>query len=475
MRKKTLLTLIALTVWGITAIRAQDFIVGNIQYSILSPSENTVEVVSKTPLYSGAMTIPATATFNGVTYSVVKIGNKAFENCVDLIRVELSEGITTIGDNAFSTCNNLISLTLPESLTTIGGWFIMRCTSLATLHFPKNVSSLGYYALESSQSGVGGLQSVTVAEDNQHYSAVDGVLYNKDKTTVLFYPAAKPGTRNNVPEALQTKAKIAFYFAKNLTEITFPETLKKIEASVFQHSGVKSVFVSKNLTEISSRSFYDSWGLESITVAEDNPEWSSVDGVLFNKDKTTLILYPKYKPGTEYEIPSTVTKLGRWAFDNTQKYLTSLTIPAGVTEIGEYGALLRTEPSFTITCKAIVPPVVNYNVFLNANTHGTLYVPVGSLAAYQVADQWEDFGTIEEKVFTGLTPSFAGHEIEICGGKGVIYVTSVSSRLLGGEVVKVYNLSGALVRTAPLGNIANIPSGAYVVEIGARTEKVVVQ
>ena len=301
-------------------------------------------------------------------------------------------------------------------------------------------------------------------------------MFNNDKTALLFYPAAKSGTSYDVPNTVLIIVFAAFYFTITLTEITFPEELKTIETNAFQQSGVKSINLSKNTTEISSLSFYDSRGLENITVHEDNPEFSAVDGVLFNKNKTTLIIYPKYKPGTEYEIPSTVTKLGRWAFDNTQNYLTSLIIPEGVTEIRDNGAKINSEPAFTVTCKAAAPPTLGSNVFpYYANTQGALYVPVGSLAAYQVADQWEDFGTIEEKVFTGLTPSFAGHEIEICGGKGVIYVTSVSSRLLGGEVVKVYNLSGALVRTAPLGNIANIPSGAYVVEIGARTEKVVVQ
>ena len=132
--------------------RAHDFVVDGIYYNITSSSvPYTVAVASSTQYraYSGAVTIPESVTYNGVTYSVTSIDSYAFYCCSGLTSVTIPNSVTSIDKYAFSACNGLTSVTIPNSVTSIGSCAFTSCSGLTSVTIPNSVTSIGYYAFSN--------------------------------------------------------------------------------------------------------------------------------------------------------------------------------------------------------------------------------------------------------------------------------------------------------------------------------------
>jgi hypothetical protein len=168
-------------------------------------------------------------------------------------------------------------------MTTIGYRAFSR-TGLTSITIPGNVFKIECSAFQGTA-----LTSITVAADNSHYSFEDGALFNKDKTVLLRYLPSRQSASYTIPGSVKT---------------------------------------------IKDQAFGGFAGLTSIMVAIDNAHYSSIDGVLFNKDKTVLIRYPAGKQGA-YTIPDGVKTIGSGAFSGCGR-LTSVTIPNSVTSIEEF-------------------------------------------------------------------------------------------------------------------------------------------
>ena len=126
----------------------------------------------------------------------------------------------------------------------------------------------------------------------------------------------------------------AFNGCANLTSIIIPDSITSIGDFAFENcSGLTSITIPDSVTSIGDHAFYNCSSLTSITVSENNKYFSSLNGVLFNKDKTELITYPIGNERTEYTIPDSVTSIGNFAFYNCSS-LTSITIPDSVASIG---------------------------------------------------------------------------------------------------------------------------------------------
>ena len=124
----------------------------------------------------------------------------------------------------------------------------------------------------------------------------------------------------------------AFGGYTSLTGITIPDSVTEIKFEAFSNcTGLTSITIPSSVTEIEGYAFFNCTGLTGINVCDNNPYYSSINGVLFNKEKTSIILYPAGKTGT-YTIPYSVTEIGMWAFAGTS--LTSITIPTKMTKIG---------------------------------------------------------------------------------------------------------------------------------------------
>ena len=237
-----------------------------------------------------------------IPYGVSSIGEGAFDYC-KLTNITIPNSVTNIGEGAFNECLWLNSIIIPNSVKNIGERAFSNCSSLTSVTIPNSVTNIGGNAFSWSS-----VSSINVVNDNPYYCSIDGVLFDKQRTTLIQYPCGKHGEYiipNNV-----TIEYDAFDQCWGLTSITIPTNI-----SGLQDSGLLKAWSS----------------LSSINVVDDNPYYSSIDGVLFDKQRTTLIKCPSEKQGT-YAIPYGVSSIGEGAFDHCK--LTNITIPNSVTHIG---------------------------------------------------------------------------------------------------------------------------------------------
>jgi uncharacterized protein (TIGR02145 family) len=188
-----------------------------------------------------------------------------------------------------------------------------------------------------------------------------------------------------IPNTVQTIGAAAFRECRDLISLTIPSSVRGIGSFAFD--GCLNLI--HPITIPNSVEFIDEWafhGTVDIDVAIDNPKFSSVDGVLFNKDKTTLIQYPAYKKSTSYTIPDGVIVIGNESFNANM--LRTVTIPSSVADIGRnafsgVNSIIVLNPT---------PPKADGMAFSRL---GCLYVPESSLSAYYSADVWRNFSCIK--------------------------------------------------------------------------------
>jgi glucan-binding YG repeat protein len=228
--------------------------------------------------------------------------------------------VETIGNNAFQYCVSLTYVTIPDSVETIGQYAFTSCASLESITIPKNVTTIA----RTPFSRCGSLKTILVDAANNNFIAEGGVLFNKDKTTLIAYPAGKTGTTYAVPEGVTTIVNSTFEGCTSLESITIPASVTTIGQSAFD----------------------DCSSLESIIVDAGNNYFISADDVLFNKAKTTLIACPPGKAG-DYIVPDGVTSIETFAFRSCAA-LKSVTIPGSVTVIAYQSFLSAGLTSLTL-------------------------------------------------------------------------------------------------------------------------------
>lgn len=258
------------------------------------------------------------------------------------------EGVFEIGFLAFDACQNLTGITFPSSLEIIGDLAFYCCNSLTVLDFPASVISIGEQALDC-----GKLTEIRVAAANPAYSSQEGVLFDKTKETLIRYPEAINGPYI-IPNSVKKIAKLAFSFCKGLTDITIPEGVIRIDNLAFGNcEGLTSITIPASVNAIGSSVFSEAYYLARIEVAPGNGSYSSLDGVLFNKERQVLLICPEAKTGA-YIIPDGVTTIRDSAFFDCT-HLTDITVPASVTEIG-YEAFILCRNLKKITFLSLNPP-----------------------------------------------------------------------------------------------------------------------
>ncbi|MBC8207434.1 MAG: leucine-rich repeat domain-containing protein [Kiritimatiellales bacterium] len=238
---------------------------------------------------TGTLTIPP---------SVASIENYAFEGCSGLTGLTIPSSVTSIGSGAFKDCSSLTgTLTIPSSVTLIDFYVFRNCSGLTGVTIPSSVTEIRGYA---------------------------------------------------------------FYGCSGLTGLTIPSSV----------------------TTLGGYEFRKCSSLSAITVAAENPAYMSADGVLFNKNQTTLKQCPGGKTGN-YTIPSSVTSIGNYAFEGCSGLIGTMTIPSSVTSIGD-GAF---EDCSSLTGAMTIPSgvtLIDLYVFRNCSGLTGLTIPssVTSIRGY---------------------------------------------------------------------------------------------
>ena len=262
--------------------------------------------------------------------SVTSIGDCAFYSCEKLTEISIPPTLKSLGESVFENCENLTSIIIPDTVTSIEER-AFYCSNITSIYIPKSVISIGNSAFGNCPN----LSEITVSNDNKYYTTKDGVLFNKLMSKLICYPAGKDGSSYTVPESVTSLEPYAFQ-GTQLNTITLPKNLITIrEGALGYNNGLYTITIPESVTNIEPNAFANSNNLEEILVDKNNKKYSTKDGVLFNKNLTTLIYYPSSNPDTEYSVPSGVTTIKDYAFFGIPN-LQRINIPASVTSIGKY-------------------------------------------------------------------------------------------------------------------------------------------
>ncbi len=291
---------------------------------------NSVTTISKN-CFDGctniaSITIPEGVTvleeraFNGCTNlnninlptTLKTIGIGCFNNCTNLTSITIPEGITTIESETFSGCENLSEVILPNSLTTINAYAFLSqggegLSNLREIYIPENVTYIAtndFYVVDGEIHNViqpgaffGNNTNINVDENNKVYSSEDGVLFNKDKTELLFFPTMREGTYT-IPSTVKTIKDCAFSYSQ-LTEITIPENVETIGLGAFCYCNIEKFNIEEGLKNIEMLAFSNCYGF------------------------------------TDILIPNSVTHMAEYIFDNHNTLLENIYFAAGNNPIPE--------------------------------------------------------------------------------------------------------------------------------------------
>jgi hypothetical protein len=273
--------------------------------------------------------------------SVTSTGRQAFVGCHSLTRVKISNRMTSIEDSTFHSCGGLTSVTIPSSVTSIGYSAFAHCSGLTSVIIPNSVTSIvgGAFDFCSSLTSVTIPNSVTSIEFFTFANCYSLTSVTIPNSVTSIGGGAFSGcsglTSMTIPNSVTSIGSNAFSYCSGLTSVTISNSVTSIESNAFSYcSGLTSVTISNSVTSIGYGPFAKCGSLTEITVNPLNAAYSSSDGILFDKNQTTLIQFPSGKTGI-YLIPESVTNIGDDAFNGCSG-LTSVTIPNSVTSIGGY-------------------------------------------------------------------------------------------------------------------------------------------
>ena len=292
--------------------------------------------------------------------------------------------VTSIGANAFQSCNSLTSVTIPNSVTTIGDAAFNNIVSLKSLIISNNVKIIPYSMCWYCTS----LTSVTI------------------------------------PSGVTTITSGAFGGCGSLTVVTIPDSVTRIDPGVF---------------------FY-CWSLNAFVVDANNPNYRSVDGVLYDKTITTLVQCPQEKAGA-FTIPNTVTTIGNGAF-NYCTDLNSITIPSSVTTIEDW-AFYVCNSLTSMTIPSSVTTIATY-AFCACTSLTTVTISEGvtsigfymfggctSLTSITIPNSVTTIGEYAFYQCTSLISVTIPNSVTTIGGAAFAYCYSLTSVIIPGSVTTI--------------------------------------
>ena len=249
-------------------------------------------------------------------YKVVAIGRDAFSFHRTLKCVNLPQTVTSIGRSAFDSCFSLENINLPNSITFIDEFAFVWCTSLESVFLPKNLSFIGDNAFYECN-----ILSFSVPDDNDSYCDINGVLFSKDKKTLVRYPAGKVDPLYTIPDSVTSIANGAFSGCTSLKKIHLSDKLNYIGEDAFSDcTSLTTITIPDSVTYIGNGAFSGCKSLYQVYLPQ---------GITAINDETFFGCTSL----TNIGLTKNVTSIGYRAFAFTG--LKYITIPSGVKTIGE--------------------------------------------------------------------------------------------------------------------------------------------
>ena len=251
---------------------------------------------------------------------ITSIGSFAFSGCSNLVNITIPEGVTEIGWYAFSGCSSLVSITIPDSVTSMEDDVFSGCSSLVCITIPESVTSIEYGTFEGCSS----LESINVNENNKYYVSENGILFNKNKTKIIKYPAGKKDMKEyTIPDDVTVIGEYAFSGCNNLENINISNNVTKIDNYAFKEcSSLTNIHIPEGITYIGAETFAGCSSLKTIKIP------NSITHILIGAFKDCINL-------ASINIPDSVTRMGEEVFRGCNS-LESIDIPDGISSIGEY-------------------------------------------------------------------------------------------------------------------------------------------
>ncbi len=384
-KKLSLLFVLMLSTLTASAYDAQ---IDGIYYNLVTKAKQA-EVTYGDSEYTGSVTIPATVTYNDVTYSVTSIGGGAFQVpwYSGLTSVTIPNSVTSIGEYAFEGCSGLTSMTIPNSVTSIGNGAFSGCFGLTELTIPNSVTSIG----EGTFSGCTSLTSLTIP--NSVTSIGKGAFENCSGLTSV-----------KIPNSVTSIGEYAFEGCSGLTEVT-SEITEPFTFGTYAFDYISSNCVLKVPYGTQSAYIAKGWttsvfkgGLKEVLPEE----FCGINYDFDSNTKQATVIASDIKYTGSVTIPSTVTykgvtydviAVGNNAFSDCSD-LTSVTIPNSVTSIGLLAFSNCTGLTDVFCYAENVPSTVSSAFSYTPISSVTLHVPRGSVEEYKAADPWSGFGNI---------------------------------------------------------------------------------
>ncbi|MDH8702154.1 hypothetical protein M2138_001514 [Dysgonomonadaceae bacterium PH5-43] len=353
------------------------------------------------------------------------------------------ETITTpnvIGSYMFFQ-TNLSSIVLPNSITGIGEGAMYGCANLTSVTIPSDVNNIEKNAFTDCIN----IREFKVSNENETYSSLEGVLFDKDTTVLVAYPNAKSDTYS-IPNSVIEIKESAFESCASLIDIIIPNSVTKIGDNAFKGCAcLASIIIPNGVTKIGSSVFTNCIGLENIVI----PNGVTTIGSYAFRGCVSL---------ESITIPNGVASIGSSAFRGCTG-LKSITIPESVTTIGSYAFRDCTELT-GVYCKSETPSTINANSFEKVDKDiCKLYVPMGSMADYAAASGWSDFLNIIEKDFTSIG-SVNNNNISIQStSNGIVIETKEAT------TISIFNMSAQKVYQSVVNGYEEISlvKGVYIV------------
>lgn len=340
--------------------------------------------------------------------TVKSIGENAFRQCEKITTVHIPDQVESVGNCAFQRCLALTDLTIGNSVKTIGWYVFSGCVLIESVYLPASLTDMDYTAFFSCE----GMKAFEVDPENPVYASLDGILYNKEFTTVVACPKGFVG-KATLPETVETISEDAFKYCFQITAVEMTGDVKFIGDNAFMVcSKLTDINLPATVSHIGERAFERCERLTSINLPESLESIGSK--AFYQCSKLTSV-----------KIPENVISLGDYAFMQCTGLL-SIKIPDNVRTVGDmvfYGCtkLILAEIGKSVSsigsatfaecnrleevrCYSSTPAQVASDTFDSSQyTKAKLYVPEGSLDNYNADDIWKLFRTkVEFVVYNGI-------------------------------------------------------------------------